>query len=90
MDLLSPGRKVKLLRQMQKFWPYRGGKAGTGFAGHYRVMCRLVLSLAKGIDDWSIFRAWLEGGEWDKKSDWDGSHGSDPVNGAHCTHSLSH
>ena len=32
-----------------------------------------MLSLAKGIDDWSIFRAWLEGGEWDKKSDWDGS-----------------
>ena len=81
MDLLSPGRKVKLLRQMQKFWPYRGGKAGTGFAGHYGVMRRLVLSLAKGIDDWSIFRAWLEGGEWDKKSDWDGSRGSDPVNG---------
>ena len=81
MDLLSPGRKVKLLRQMQKYWPYRGGKAGTGFAGHYGVMRRLVLSLAKGIDDWSIFRAWLEGGDWDKKSDWDGSQGSEPVNG---------
>ena len=26
MDLLSPGRKVKLLRQMQKFWPYRAAK----------------------------------------------------------------
>lgn len=81
MDLLSPGKQVKLLRQMQKFWPYRGGEQNTPFAGHYNRMSRLVLSLARGIDDWTIFRAWLEGGEWDKKSDWDGSHGNEPVNG---------
>ena len=81
-DLLSPGKQLKLLRQMEPYWPFRGGEVGTGYAGHWDIMRRLVLSLAKGIDDWNTFRYWLEDGKWDLKNDWDGSRGlSSPVNG---------
>ena len=81
-DLLSPGKQLKLIRQMEKFWPYRGGPAGTGFAGHWGVMRRLVLSLARGIEDWSVFKDWLEEGAWDLKNDWDGARTSSAsVNG---------
>ena len=73
---------LKLLRQMEPYWPFRGGEVGTGYAGHWDIMRRLVLSLAKGIDDWNTFRHWLEDGKWDLKNDWDGTRGlSSPVNG---------
>lgn len=79
MDLLSPGKQIKVLAQMSEFWPFRGGEAGTKFAGHYGTMKRLVLSLAKGIDDWRVFRHWLVDSDWDIRNDWDGSQGSAPV-----------
>jgi NAD(P)-dependent dehydrogenase (short-subunit alcohol dehydrogenase family) len=81
MDLLSPGKQRQCLRLMQKFWPYRGGEAGTGFAGHYDVMRRLVLSLVKGVDDLEVLLLWLEGGSWDKRNDWGGVGTSAPVTG---------
>ena len=82
MDLLTPGKQRKLLTQMSDYWPFRGGEVGTGYAGHWDIMRRLVLSLAKGIDDWKLFRQWLTDTAWDMKNDWDGSKGlSSPVNG---------
>lgn len=81
MDLLSPGQQRKCLKQMQKFWPYRSGAAGTGYAGHQPVMRRLVLSLWKGIGDAATFRLWLVDSEWDLKNDWAGERGSGVVNG---------
>ena len=82
MDLLTPGKQRKLLTQMSDYWPFRGGEVGTGYAGHWDIMRRLVLSLAKGIDDWKLFRQWLTDTDWDIKNDWDGSKGlSSPVNG---------
>jgi hypothetical protein len=81
MDLLSPGRQMKCLSLMQEFWPFRGGEAGTGFAGHHGVMRRLVLSLWRGIDDHRLFEQWMEGCDWDLKNDWAGEHGSAAVNG---------
>ena len=82
MDLLSPGKQRKLLTQMSDYWPFRGGEVNTGYAGHWDIMRRLVLSLAKGIDDWKLFGQWLVDTDWDMKNDWDGSKGlSSPVNG---------
>ena len=82
MDLLTPGKQRKLLTQMSDYWPFRGGEVGTGYAGHWDIMRRLVLSLAKGIDDWKLFRQWLTDTDWDMKNDWDGAKGlSSPVNG---------
>jgi hypothetical protein len=66
---------------MQAYWPYRGGEAGTGFAGHHGVMRRLVLSLWRGIDDSRLFEQWLVDSDWDVQNDWDGTHGSASVNG---------
>ena len=80
-DLLAPGKQRKLLMQMQDYWPFRGGEANTGYSGEYDRMRRLILSLAKGIDDWKTFKQWLVGEDWDDKNDWDGSNGSSPVNG---------
>jgi hypothetical protein len=80
-DLLAPGKQRKLLMQMQDYWPFRGGEANTGYSGEYDRMRRLILSLAKGIDDWKTFKQWLVGEDWDDKNDWDGSNGSHAVNG---------
>ena len=80
-DQLSPGRQYEVLEEMGEFWPYRGGEVGTKFAGHYPTMCRLVLSLYKGVAHGGIFLSWLEDSNWNHKNDWDGRNGSAPVAG---------
>ena len=87
MDLLRPGLQRKLLKQMQKFWPYRAPRdqykpTDLGGKGTYDLIRRLVLSLAKGIGDFETMELWLEGGHWDVMNDWAGEQqGVNPVNG---------
>lgn len=82
MDTLSPGKQRKVIHSMQKFLPFRGGERNTGWAGHWDIMRRVVLSLYKGVDDEETFCEWLVDSDWDNKNDWDGAQGlSQPVNG---------
>jgi hypothetical protein len=86
MDLLSPGQQRKLLRTMQKFWPYRANREEfsaheLGAKGHYEVIRRLVLSLAKGIGDADTMELWLVGGHWDRLNQWAGGDGVNAVSG---------
>ena len=75
IDVLTPG-KVKVLKEMQQFFPYRGAPAGK-FGGHYDVLRRLTLSLWRGIGDQKLFEMWLQ--DWDDKSDWSDLNGGSMV-----------
>ena len=76
IDVLTPGQTKKLLKGMQKFFPYRGAPAGK-FGGHYDILRRLTLSLWRGIGDQKLFEMWLQ--DWDDISDWSDLNGGTMV-----------